>query len=81
MSGKEKYNVQPGSGRAFLSRYGFIRFPNLSAQLIFWPVMLIGLSLDLWCKSALFDWLGQKQGDTLSIIDSVLHFVLVQNAS
>jgi len=80
MSQREEYNVQPDSGRPFLSRYRFIRFPDLSAQLIFWPVMLVGLALDLWSKSALFDWLGQKQGDTLSIIDGVLHFVLVQNA-
>ena len=79
MSQKEEDTVQPGSGRAFLSRYGFIRFPNLSAQLIFWPVMLIGLSLDLWSKSAVFNWLQQKPGHMVSIIDGVLQFVLVEN--
>lgn len=53
--------------------------PGLTAQLVFWPLMLAGLALDLWSKTAVFNWLEQKQSDSVPIIDGFLQLVLAQN--
>lgn len=58
----------------------YIKLPNLSAHLIFWPLMAAGLIVDLWSKKAVFDWLGRKQSGSFSIIDGFLRLVVVENA-
>ena len=60
------------------SRKG-IAVPPLNAQLIFWPLMLIGLTLDLWSKKAVFVWLKEQQSHSISIINGFLQFVEEQN--
>ena len=56
--------VRPNSGRTFLPRRSFVWFPDLSTQLIFWFVALIGLALDLWTKNAL---VGNSYNDRLGL--------------
>jgi len=41
---------------------------------------MAGLALDLWSKKAVFDWLGQKPGHSVSIIDGFLQFIRAKNA-
>ena len=50
------------------------------AHVIFWPVMAIGLTLDLWSKSFVFSRLQQQQHNGISIIDGFLQLVLAENA-
>ncbi len=49
------------------------------AHLIFWPLALGGLLLDLWSKKAVFDWLGQQPSHNVSIIDGFLRFIIALN--
>jgi len=86
---KEESNARPSSGRAFLSRnekslrrapFGRgVAMPGLEEQLIFWPLMTVGLALDLWSKRAVFQWLQQEQNNSISIIDGVLRLVEARN--
>jgi signal peptidase II len=48
-------------------------------HLIFWPIFLCGLALDLWTKSAVFAWLENTTGQGVSIIDGVLRLQLAIN--
>ena len=90
---KEENGAQPGSG--IISRISYLvsrytsRFtlcvsrgmlPDLAAQLVFWPLVVIGIALDLWSKRAVFDWLQQQQGNSISIIDGFLQLVIAENA-
>ncbi len=77
---KEEDISLPSSGRAFLSRRAGMVLPDLAAQLAFWPLMAVGLALDLWSKSAIFEWLRQEQSNSISIIDGFLQLTIVENA-
>ena len=48
-------------------------------HLIFWPIFIGGLAFDLWTKSAVFAWLGNVQGQGVSIIDGFLRLQLAIN--
>ncbi len=56
------------------------KLPDLAAQLIFWPSMVVGIVLDLWSKRAVFDWLQQQQSNSVSIIDGFLQLIVAENA-
>ena len=51
--------------------------PWLTAALLFWPVALSGATLDLWSKSAVFNWLNWNE--KYSIIEGFLQFILREN--
>ncbi|MCP4259858.1 MAG: signal peptidase II [Planctomycetes bacterium] len=53
--------------------------PDLKAHLIFWSLALGGLSLDIWSKKAAFEWIGQQQSQTVSIINGFLRFIIALN--
>ena len=86
---KKEEGARPSSGRAFLSRtekslcctpfWRGIVVPPLKAQLIFWPLMAVGLGLDLWSKQAVFEWLQQQQTNSISIVDGFLRLVEERN--
>ena len=86
---KEESGARPSSGRAFLSRtqkvsrctqsHRGVVPPPLKAQLIFWPLMVLGLALDLWTKKAVFDWLEYQPHNNKSIIDGFLRLVMILN--
>jgi signal peptidase II len=48
-------------------------------HLIFWPIFIGGLVLDLWTKNAVFAWLENVQGQGVSIIDGFLRLQLGVN--
>jgi len=54
-----------------------VKPPSLKSHLVFWPVAVIGLALDLWTKRAVFGWL--KYEDRFSIINGFLQLVLAEN--
>jgi len=74
----EEDNARPRSGRSFLKRRPFV-LPDLTAQLIFWSLMVVGLTLDLWSKSAVFSWLDRQPGKSVSIIEGFLQLVIAEN--
>lgn len=86
---KKEENARPNSDLAFFSHtkksptgtlLGLgITIPALKAQLIFWPLMALGLALDLWSKKAVFDLLEHQPHNRYSIIDGVLQFVRALN--
>jgi len=86
---KEESSARPSSGRAFLSDtkkplrctplWRGIAVPSLKAQLTFWLLTVLGLALDLWSKWAVFNWLEQKPGNSVSIIDGFLRLVMTLN--
>jgi signal peptidase II len=63
MNGEPKTNL-PSSG---------------SNHLIFWPIFIGGLALDLWTKSAVFAWLKHVDGEGKIIVDGFLRLQLGEN--
>jgi signal peptidase II len=53
--------------------------PDLKAHLIFWPVCLLGLALDLWSKRAVFAWLQYEPDQSVRILGGFLSFHLALN--
>ncbi len=74
---KEESSARPSSGRVLL-KCRPLALPGLKAHLVFWPLIAIGIALDLWSKRAVFDWL-QQQGNNISIIDGFLRLVMALN--
>jgi signal peptidase II len=60
-------------GSAFRHPSSFIR------HLIFWPIFIGGVILDLWSKSAVFGWLESRGQDGFTIIDGFLRLQLALN--
>ena len=80
----EENKARPDSGRAFLfcadrHRCGGC-LPDWKTQIVFWLIFVFGLTLDLWSKSAVFEWLKQKPSTTAVLIDGLLRLVMVKNA-
>jgi signal peptidase II len=73
---REENSAPPGSGQTFSKRL-YLALPDFSAHLIFWPLLIIGLTLDLWTKKAVFDWL--QHHDSISVIDGFLRLVIAVN--
>jgi signal peptidase II len=78
-SDREERSARLSSEHAFLSRRLFV-LSDWKAQLIFWPLAVIGLALDLWSKSAVFSWLEQKPGNSFSIINGFFKLVMAVNS-
>jgi len=76
---REESSVRPSLSRAFLKHRPLV-LPGWSAHFTFWPLIAVGLALDLWTKRAVFDWLQQEQSNGISIIDGFLQFVRAKNA-
>ena len=67
-------NENPVSKRKGLS------LPDRKAHLLFWPVIIAGVALDLWSKHAVFAWLETVNGREFSIIAGLCKFVMRLNA-
>jgi len=52
---------------------------DAKAHIIFWPIVIIGVTADLWTKYAVFKWLVTVPYNTFSIIDGIFQFVLAEN--
>jgi signal peptidase II len=68
--------ARPSSGWVFLNRW-FSALPGWKAQVVFWSLVAAGLALDLWSKSAVFNWL--KPDERVSVIDGFLRLVIALN--
>jgi signal peptidase II len=53
--------------------------PDKIAHLIFWPIAILGLILDLWSKHAVFAALHARPDQTMSIVNGFLTFRLALN--
>jgi signal peptidase II len=73
---REEHSSQPSSDRVFPKRRP-LALPDSSAHLIFWPLVVVGIALDLWSKRAVFDWL--EHHGSVSIIDGFLRLVMAVN--
>jgi len=69
--------ARPNLGRAFFNRN---RLPSARAHLVYWPTLVVGIILDLWTKTAVFNWLGQTPRDSFTVINGFLQLIAVQNA-
>jgi signal peptidase II len=81
----EENGARPDSGRDFLfcaeeQRGCGSGLSVRKAHLVFWPIFILGLILDLWSKWVVFEWLGQKPGGTVVLIDELLRLVMRENA-
>ena len=86
---KNEESARPSSGRAFLSntKKGFrrtsflqgIALPPFKAQLTFWILVVLGVTLDLWSKKAVFGWLEHQPNNRFSVINGILEFVMALN--
>jgi len=52
---------------------------SVPRHLIFWPILVVVLFLDLWSKSAVFDWLQDTGQESYTIIKGFLSFHLAEN--
>jgi len=73
---REENNASLSSNQTFLNRLPLL-LPDLRAHLIFWPLVVIGIALDLWSKRAVFNWLEHR--GNVSIIDGFLRLVMALN--
>ena len=53
--------------------------PDLKAHLIVWSMSIAGLLLDIWTKTAVFEWLDQRPSQNFSIINGFLRFTMALN--
>ncbi len=53
--------------------------PDRVAHMIFWPIALVGLVLDLWTKQAVFAVLPHEPDQSLTIINGFLSFRMALN--
>ncbi len=75
---EQEGGAQPGSERAF-PKCRVLVLPGLKAQLTFWTLIVVGVSLDLWTKKAVFDWLQRQHRSDIAIIDGFLRVVTALN--
>jgi len=76
---KKERNRRLDSGRVFF-KLRHLTLPDLTAHLIFWPLLVAGTTLDLWSKAAVFDWLMSRHYGRVSVIDGFLQLVVAENA-
>ena len=60
-----------------ISKHKVLILPDLKAHLIFWPLTVVGLILDLWTKKAVFDWLEYRE--VYVVIDGFIQLVRALN--
>ncbi|MFH1370841.1 MAG: signal peptidase II [Planctomycetota bacterium] len=53
--------------------------PSVSSHLLFWPIFIAGVALDLWSKSAVFNWLADSNQHGFIVIKGFLNLQLAQN--
>ena len=74
---KTKTNsARPNPSQAFFKQMA-LSLPDARTHLIFWPLMIGGLALDLWTKKAVFNWL--EPNETYPVIDGFLRLIIAVN--
>lgn len=72
----DQIKAPPEINKASSEHSGYI-FPDLRSHLTFWTLAFIGLVIDLWTKSAVFNWLDGRH--TYPVIEGGLQFVKALN--
>lgn len=54
-------------------------FAHLREHLVFWPLVIFGVTADLWTKKAVFDWLGDAYPPVHVVISGFLRIVVAEN--
>ena len=72
-------NTRPNSGRVLFND-GDFKLPDAVAHLVFWPLFVVGFTLDLWSKWVVFKWLETKPSYSVSVVDGFFQLVMAQNA-
>ena len=72
---QEKDNTQPQKD----SSVPMFAVAPLKYQLIFWPLVVAGITADLWTKSAIFNWLYNSGNSTYTVIEGFFRLVLAEN--
>lgn len=75
-SSEQKNDARSHLGRA-LSNVKSCDLPDLKAHVIFWPLFVAGVVLDVWSKRAVFARL--ELGDSIVVIDGFLRLVAALN--
>jgi signal peptidase II len=57
----------------------FRRLPDLWGHLLFWPLAVGGVALDLWSKKAIFEWLPTVPYEKHVVIDGFFQLILREN--
>lgn len=68
--------AQPEHGPLFSKSH----LPAPKAHLIFWPLLALGIGVDLWSKHAVFNWLSTRSGNEFSIIEGFVTLVMRENS-
>jgi signal peptidase II len=55
-----------------------VQYPSKLDHLIFWPIIVVGVTADLWSKSAVFAWLKTPK-DSYPVIDGLFTMVHAVN--
>ena len=76
-SGKET-STRACPPRAFFNRLR-PSAPPRREQFIFWSLLAVGLTMDLWSKFAVFAWLQHKPHNTLVVIEGFFRLVALEN--
>lgn len=63
-----------------MSRCSSTTLPSLNAHLVFWLVIVLGTTLDLWSKKAVFKWLPSRPDHSFSVIDGFLTLIMAENS-
>ena len=75
----QESTAQTVSNSRWLSRCK-AELPDPAAHVIFWPILVFGLALDLWTKSAVFAWLENESPEYYArIIDGIVTFRIALN--
>jgi signal peptidase II len=56
------------------------QLPSPKAHLIFWPLMVAGVVLDLWSKQAVFNWLSTRPANESVLVHGFLKLVMRENS-
>jgi signal peptidase II len=57
----------------------FRRLPDFWGHLLFWPIAIGGVVLDLWSKKAIFEWLPTVPHEKYVVIDGFFQLILREN--
>jgi signal peptidase II len=72
----ESTKTQTSPDQTFFKQIA-LSLPDTKTHLIFWALMVGGLTLDLWTKKAIFDWLGPMK--TYPILDGFFRLIRAEN--
>lgn len=58
-----------------------VKYPSLIEHLVFWPIIIAGVTADLWSKTAVFKWLGwiETPNNVYHVVEGLFTIVMREN--